>query len=541
MKMKSTIRMKRQRGIAMMVALLALVLLAAIGMGLMFMADTENSINNNYRDAQKAYFAARAGAENVRVLLAPGGSLNAAANALTMPNPNSTAGVIYVTNPSGGEVIDPKSGGTYVDTELCQEQFASFVAGGFNATAGPCPGVNTNYFNTPALTAADVPGLNGPDALAFKWVRLTNKQNYIGTLSSVTPQSVDGLANSAASPTANQQVCWDGNKEVVLDAAHPTCGSLTPSANPVWLLTSVAVTPKVGNNPGSRRMLQMEVALSPAILPPAPISTKAPVTLQGSFQLNAYDSCSCTCTPATKTTPATCTPSKAGVACDGTHHAVFTEHTVSQLGNSGVTSTSFGTDPTVSPVSVMNVPDPNWPYNIDNLINNLKQTSQSPGYACTGTASFYTVPPSYLNCGTQTNQQFGTFPPGMLSNPPVEPLAPPNSVTEYIPGSVHLTGGANGSGILIVDGDLDINGGLNWYGLILVRGTVTFTGGAGSSVNLFGAILAGEDVTAVNNGVTTVDGDKFGGSINFRYDVCALKNNSGTRPPKLLATHELMF
>ena len=71
MKLKRANRLKKQKGMALIVALLALVLLAAIGIGLMFMADTENSINNNYRDAQKAYFAARAGAENVRLLLAP--------------------------------------------------------------------------------------------------------------------------------------------------------------------------------------------------------------------------------------------------------------------------------------------------------------------------------------------------------------------------------------------------------------------------------------------------------------------------------------
>jgi hypothetical protein len=143
-----------------------------------------------------------------------------------------------------------------------------------------------------------------------------------------------------------------------------------------------------------------------------------------------------------------------------------------------------------------------------------------------------------LSCGTQTSQQFGTYPSGL----PTEP-APGTytSVTEYIPGSVKLTSAANGSGILIVDGDLEINGGLNWYGLVLVRGKVSFTGGAGQSVNLYGSILAGEDVLAVNNNILTVDGDTFGGSINFHYDVCALKQSGGQVPPRVLTTHEITF
>lgn len=539
---KSLKTSKGERGIAMLVALLALVLLAAIGIGLMFMADTENSINNNYRDAQRAYFAARAGAENVRIMLAPGGKLSAAVTALGAPAPNSTGGVIYVKNPTSGETIDPTSNGTYVDTELCQEQFSNFVNVGINATQGPCPGVSTNYFQSNpsafTLTSSDVPGLNGANALAFKWVRITNKQNYMGLLN----QSVDGSAASNTASTAKQQVCWDGTQEIVTTGANPTCGSFTPAANPVWLLTSLAVTPKIGNNPGSRRMIQMEVSLNPPIIPPGIIAAKAPVTLQGSFVLNAYDSCK-----------STCTYDKNGNAtgCSGPFgYAVFTENTVSQVGSSGQTLSGAGTDPTKSPVSQLNVPDAQWPYNMDNLINSLKQTSQTANYSCTGTQNFYSVPPSYLNCGTQTNQTFSVgnppqpvvFPPGMLLNPPVEP--DPNTlltVNEYIPGSVKLTSAAQGSGILIVDGDLEINGGLNWYGLVLVRGKVSFTGGAGSSVNMYGAILAGEDITAINNGTTSIDGDKFGGSTNFHYDTCALANNGGKRPPRLLATHELMF
>ena len=97
---KNIKRLKTQRGIAMMVALLALLLLAAIGMGLMFMADTENSVNNNYRDSQKAYFAARAGAEDARLLLVRDATLNTNAMAL---NTNSPFQMIYLKNPTNSE------------------------------------------------------------------------------------------------------------------------------------------------------------------------------------------------------------------------------------------------------------------------------------------------------------------------------------------------------------------------------------------------------------------------------------------------------
>src|SRR5215467_16334703 len=135
---KSTKQMKSQRGIAMMVALLALLLLAAIGMGLMFMADTENSVNNNYRDSQKAYFAARAGAEQARLLMASDPNIKAKAFGLdgNMPSSVLNTGMIYLMNPTSGEPIDPTTGGAlnaslstnpYLDDQLCWEKYAGIV------------------------------------------------------------------------------------------------------------------------------------------------------------------------------------------------------------------------------------------------------------------------------------------------------------------------------------------------------------------------------------------------------------------------------
>jgi Tfp pilus assembly protein PilX len=530
-------QLKSQRGIAMMVALLALLLLAAIGMGLMFMADTENSVNNNYRDSQKAYFAARAGAEQARLLLSKDANVNAQAFAMDgkMPSSLANTGMFYLLNPTGTEAIDPTAAtanNRYLDDQLCWEKYASLV---LTTGTGPCgsnnqPGqlLTTNTAFTTATMSA--PGSAAADALPFKWVRISNKQNLMGPLS----QKVSATANDGTPATSGQQICWDGTKEIVIPLLQ-TCKGQSPATMPVWELTSLAVTPTLGQNPGSRRMVQMEVAFNPPLVPPAPISVQAPVNLQGSYVLNAYDNCSCTCTTSGSGNNQTTTCGANQPNCVKNAHAVYTQNTVSVTGGAGQTTTQYGSDPTQE-ASVQNV-NP-WPasLNVDTMINKYKVGAQSPGFAsaCTGTANFTAIPATYLNCGTQTSQTFGTYPSGL----PTEPaLGSYTSVTEYIPGSVKLTSAASGSGILIVDGDLEINGGLNWYGLILVRGKVSFTGGAGQSTNLYGAILAGDDVSATNQAQT----DTFGGSINFHYDVCALNRNGGSAPPQLLATHEIMY
>lgn len=549
MNRKMKTHLKQQRGIAMIVALLSLVLLAAIGMALMFMADTENSVNNNYRDSQKAYFAARAGAEQARLLLATDANINANALAMDgiMPTSGAKTGILYLYNPSNGEAIDPTkvTGATlaanpYLDDQLCWEKYTLLIAV-TPGTAGPCGSTAASQLlaDASSFTARNMaasPGVVGADALPFKWVRITNKQNLMGPLSTVTSQRVSAVASNG------QQICWDGSNEIAIPLLQ-TCTGQTPQLMPVWEVTSMAVTPAFGQNPGSRRMVQMEVAFKPPLVPPAPISTQAPVALQGSFVLNAYDFCSCTCTTSGSGNNTTTTCNQPiSPSCKQNAHAIFTENSVTQSGTSGQTITMFGTNATGG-ASLQNQ-NP-WPasLNIDTLINQFRnQTStQSPPYSssCSGTAAPLAIPPTYKNCGTQSNQTYGTFPSSLIGNNPVEPATYTGGVTEYIPGSVQLTSGANGGGVLIVDGDLDIHGGLNWYGLILVRGKVTFTGGAGDSTNLFGAILAGQDVTATDQ--AQQDGDQIGGSVNLHYDICALNNSGKGNPPQLLATHEIMY
>jgi Tfp pilus assembly protein PilX len=54
-----------ERGMALLVALLALLLVSAISLGLIVMSNSESSISSNFRDEQVAFFGARGGVEEV--------------------------------------------------------------------------------------------------------------------------------------------------------------------------------------------------------------------------------------------------------------------------------------------------------------------------------------------------------------------------------------------------------------------------------------------------------------------------------------------
>src|SRR5262249_17981978 len=125
--MKKHKRNNKERGVALIFVLFALLLLTAIASGLMFMSDTESGININYRAAQQASFGAMSGLQEARARLtrpAAGGDLLAPPGLMlsTQPTAGATTGVVYITNPSPTDTapIQPWTpGNPFFDTELC--------------------------------------------------------------------------------------------------------------------------------------------------------------------------------------------------------------------------------------------------------------------------------------------------------------------------------------------------------------------------------------------------------------------------------------
>ncbi len=504
---------KPESGVALLMALFALILLTGIAITLLFLSDTETSINRNYREQQRAYFAVQAGLAEVRERLTVN---NAAPHLIVGPTqlPPAANSVLYIVNPAGaGEQVQPNNAANrYFDTELCHEGLA-----GLNLTdpgAGvPCPSPSTTpgVYGPVPFPNSDSPFSTTNSAMDFKWVRITQKANR-----SAAPFYVDGGGNAF---TLDTQICWDGMRETVRPAAYLTCASDPPPPQflfmrDVHILTALAVTPT-----GARRMAQMEVAHDPPMVTNAAVDSQDHVSLSGQLTVNGYDYCSCLCTQDKKTKITTCV-SRPGKVCDDDKWAIYSSESVDNPNASEVIIAGQ------SPAIAQNQP---WFYDIPGMISRYsdnptaKDVRNPPyDYTCTGTP---------LNCGTRNGQTFGTLPNPF---PPLDsgnPIGAVNQIT-YVPGDLKLTAGSTGAGILVVDGDLEINGGLQFFGLILVRGVISFTGGGADPTNISGAVLAGQQ---------SLDTTVLGGSANIQFDVCALQNNTAPQPPRVIAYREIFY
>src|SRR5260370_37264439 len=93
----------KERGVALLIALLALLLISAVGLGMVYMSNTETSINANYKDTQTAFFAMRAGLEEMRDRMRSDATFPSGPPTAIPGNPNS---ILYFLDPSGGAAND---------------------------------------------------------------------------------------------------------------------------------------------------------------------------------------------------------------------------------------------------------------------------------------------------------------------------------------------------------------------------------------------------------------------------------------------------
>src|SRR5258706_7760561 len=242
-----------ERGVALFIALFALLILSAIATGMMFMADTETAVNMNYRDSQQAYFGSMAGLEEARERLRPN-SGNLVTAPIAMPSTSSAVNIVYIVNPgvaNGGAVetasdIAPwDATNKYFDDELCHENYSNLSLSnpGYNI---PCSAGAPSGSYTVVNSVS--PGTGTAAALNYKWVRITLKQN------GSTPPYYVNLSNAAGNIAT--QVCWDGTQERLINGAslqelRPTEDRLAQNLQQVASLPAVTWFGRGGNTSGS--------------------------------------------------------------------------------------------------------------------------------------------------------------------------------------------------------------------------------------------------------------------------------------------------
>jgi hypothetical protein len=498
---------KSERGIALIIALLMLLLISAALMGMIMMSNTETNVSANFRDEQTAFFSSKAGIEEVRDRLRSGATDSLSGSLPTTALPGGAGGVLYVTNPASGETVTPwlPLGTNYPDDEICKELGNTLCSG------TPAAPTTTNWYTHPAgAVGSGSTTYAASPQLPWKWVRVMPKMNKSDT-GATRVTSVDGTTNA-------NRVCWTGTNEIATTAA--SCPAANANYLPVYELTALAVT-----SSGSRRMTQYEVSRNSFPPLPGAMIFDGPNPTYGAPSSAAF---------AVSGTDAAQGPS-AGVGCGAAANqpalGAYDNGSVGTLGgaltgppdrsSSYTSSTPYAATPAISNVNSALGPLTT----VDGLTNLVNSITTAAGGNVYGPSPLPS--PSTLNLGTNA--------------------AP---VINVVQGPLSL--GGSGAGILVVTGDLTLVGGFSYNGIILVigTGTVTKNGGGGGTLN--GSMFVANMYTTAarstlvalgsNNppGPPTINWNG-GGNATFQYDSCWINSVTQSFPYRIVAQRELIY
>lgn len=526
---------KNERGMALIVVLFALMLLTAIGLGLMYMTTTETGIDSNFRSAQQAYYASKAGLEEGRDRLRyitcngstclgaypsnnssyyiPGLSQFSGGWKLPTTSPAAnTATVVYIINSMGSsDPVTPwTAGSAYFDDELCHENFSGLGLTGTPTVPCATAPSGTSWYQS--VTSTD-PNTGTSSATPYKWVRITLKQD------NSPPYCAD--YNGSSCPLSARRMCIKMNGaspylppyyETPLPTAYATCDA--DNMRTVYLVTSLA---KLSN--GSRKMTQYEVANM--VIPPLP----GAITFDGSGpnfnpptsnSFKVYGNDNCGVAPSIPALAAYDNNAQNTLSNDITAHAGGNLANNYQ-GAGGSLPSVVNSTSTIGALSTIT--------GLQNLTNNI---TSSADQTYTGNN------PSISSLGT-------------TSNPLITVVN-----GDYTLSNTMCSQSAPCAGILLVTGVLSTSGNPNFDGVILVigKGDVEWSGGGNGTIN-GGIFIANVYQTGTTNWLPTTSNPNpptfnylsggGGGTFQLNYDSCWSSKVSSHSPLRVVASHEEVY
>ena len=512
------IESRRERGVALLIAIFALLLVSVVAIALIVSSGTDTALASNYRTSASAYYAALAGVEEAR-----GRLLLTNANCIPLPtNGNCTTTqsatpmpltqVVYIVNPLNGETVAPENTSnpaTYPDNEYKQEfgvDVSTRLVTKFTSVSpvAPMPGPLFKWVRINALTEqslGDSPTGNGPTGVDV---------NGDGSVDSVTPLFYD---------PANMNAARNAMAPGLIEMIAPPATALPLQALEI---SSYAVLPN-----GSQKMLQYVVR--PLVEFPsltAPGFTAA-LTLAGnnvtftgpgssSFFIHGDDQCN----PPSAMVPAI------GYTNGPGGDAHITPGAAPASNYLGMPNNPPPPPPTTpSPGSIADVGNTsglkmnlNWltPGGLDAIVQDITNNADS---VISGPAS-----PS-------------SFPSGMSASHPM---------TIVVNGDLDLNGWHNtGYGLLLVTGTLKYDPDATWEGVVLVIGQGNFVSTRSGSGGIDGAVFLAKTRDSTNNLLSTLGAASFsqtGGSSSGRgiyYNSCWVKSAVGPITYKVISFREI--
>jgi hypothetical protein len=497
------IESRRERGVALLIAIFALLLVSVVAIALIVSSGTDSALASNYRTSASAYYAALAGIEEAR-----GRLLAANANPIPLPaSPMPLTQVVYIINPLNGETVAPENTSnpaTYPDNEYKQE-FGVDVSGR----------IVTKY-----TSVSPVAPMPGP---LFKWVRINAvTEQSLGNGTTGVDVNGDGSVDSITPlfyDPANMNAARSAMAPGLVETSTPPATALPLQALEI---TSYAVLPN-----GSQKMLQYVVR--PLVEFPsltAPGFTAA-LTLAGnsvtftgpgssSFFIHGDDQCN----PPSAMVPAIGYTNGPGGDANITPGATPASNYLGMPNNPPPPPPT-----TPSPGSIADVGNTsgvkmnlNWltPGGLDAIVQDITSSADA---VIAGPAS-----PS-------------SFPSGMSAGHPM---------TIVVNGDLDLNGWHNtGYGLLLVTGTLKYDPDATWEGVVLVIGQGNFVSTRSGSGKIDGAVFLAKTRDAANNLLSTLGAASFsqtGGSSSgqgINYNSCLVRSAVGPITYKVISFREI--
>jgi hypothetical protein len=510
-----------ESGIALLIAIFVLLLITAIGAGMIMLTNTEINTSANFRDEQTAFFGAKAGIEEVRDRLRTGAS-NSLNGSLPVTLLGTSGGALYVVNPKGGEADTPwaVNGAAYPDDEVCGEMANLGVA--YACTGLPAAPVAAGWYASTTASAAyqTQPAATVP-VTSWKWTRVNLKTDYTSS-GSTANSSVDGQALHG-----NYIVCWTGSNELatpLVGSPLTTCSTAGAGYLPVYVMTTLAVTPS-----GSRRMVQAETAaLTFPTIPGA-------MVFDGSNPTYSEGSSGAYSVTGTDNAPTSGSPNSLGPPITGAN---------------AVACPAPQNEPAIGVYDASSV----GPVQTDIGKRSTAYTGSPAGVAPVGTALGNTLGTvgGLEALVTQLTNTASTANINASSVPNPGSVSPYNPVINVVTGDLSISGSFSGAGILLVEGTLTMSGNPSYSGLILVIGKGVVVKNGGGNGTLDGSILVANlyDSSGVytpshllpSSGAPGTPNITWhgGGNAGIQYDSCWSSAMSQSLNYRIVAVREMM-